>query len=101
MAGVRQQPTGFSKVQVLATALDPRTKDLFHVPVDEHALVQTLVVQAAHEENIRKTDLMHHPQLLNLPLILCSRQVKVKLRTLQTLRLCLHMTSLDFGVKLL
>jgi hypothetical protein len=41
------------------SALDPRSKDLFHLREVEHTLVQTLVLQAAREVIVRKQE----PQL--------------------------------------
>jgi hypothetical protein len=51
--GIRQQPCGFSKVQVLAAALDPRTKDLYKIPENEHSLVDALVMSSTEEEILR------------------------------------------------
>ncbi|CAM9932863.1 unnamed protein product, partial [Scytosiphon promiscuus] len=49
--GTRRQPRGFKSVQVLATALDPRTKHLYGISADQHAdvwkLVQTEAVKIA------------------------------------------------------
>ena len=50
--GIRQQPLGFSKVQVIATALDPRFKDLLGIPIGN---VQLMLKQAVLEEITRKT----------------------------------------------
>jgi hypothetical protein len=52
--GYRKQPSGFTKVQVLATALDPRCKDLIGIPSNEHRDIHLLVMQAVHEEIQRK-----------------------------------------------
>jgi len=52
--GYRKQPSGFTKVQVLATALDPRCKDLIGIPSNEHRDIHLLVKQAVHEEVLRK-----------------------------------------------
>lgn len=46
-AGARQQPEGFTKPQVLATALDPRTKHLYGIPSAEHATAHRLVISQA------------------------------------------------------
>jgi len=53
--GIRQQPSGFSKVQVIATALDPRFKDLLGIPIEEHGNVQLMVKQAVLEEITRNS----------------------------------------------
>lgn len=43
MEGPRRQPKGFTVNQVLATALDPRTFDLYGMPQGEHAVAWGLV----------------------------------------------------------
>ena len=57
--GPRRQPRGFKSVQVLATAVDPRTKLLYGISEDQHADVWKLVrteavkiaLQTRHEKN--------------------------------------------------
>lgn len=57
--GPRRQPRGFKPVQVLATAVDPRTKLLYGISEDQHADVWKLVrteavkiaLQTRHEKN--------------------------------------------------
>lgn len=46
MEGPRRQPKGFTKNQVLATALDPRTCNLYGVSADQHERVWLLVEAA-------------------------------------------------------
>ena len=45
MEGPRRQPQGFLHTHVLATALDPRTRDLQGVPAGEHEAVWALVTK--------------------------------------------------------
>ena len=45
--GLRRQPRGFRKVQVMATALDPRCKMLYYVLPNEHEGVWQAVAMAA------------------------------------------------------
>ena len=50
--GTRRQPRGFTRSQVLATALDPHTKMLYGVPEDEHHTVWDLVIHDAADMEV-------------------------------------------------
>ena len=52
--GPRRQPQGFKLVQVLATALDPRTKCLFPILAEEQPAVWKAVIEAAVDVALEK-----------------------------------------------
>ena len=45
LQGARRQPKGFTRYQVIATALDPRTMTLYRVREEEHSDVWDVVVE--------------------------------------------------------
>ena len=52
--GPRLQPQGFTRKQVLATALDPRTMLLYGIPATEHARVHALLLAEAVQKKLRQ-----------------------------------------------
>lgn len=59
--GIRKQPQGFTKNQVLATALDPRTKNLKGIPIAERSEVADLVSRSCFDMHNSKRNLRDAP----------------------------------------